>query len=79
MPSAFSIAATHLSTASDSTLRGEIDFHTENDAETSSILRSLRRFGGDVSIRRFEVTPTPSRRTRQPRSAFTWSVRAVRE
>ena len=78
MPSPFSIAAELLSGASDSTLRGEIDSHTENDAETSSILRSLRRFGGDLSIRYFEVTPAPSRRTRQSTFGFSWHVRAVR-
>ncbi len=78
MPSPFSIARTRLVNLSESTLREEIDSYTRNDAETSSILRSLRRFGGDLSISYFEVTPTPSRRTRQPTSAFTWSVRAVR-
>lgn len=78
MPSSFSIALARFSTLSDSALRKEIGSYTGNDAETSSILRSLRRFGGDLSIRYFEVTPRPSRRTRQPTSAFTWSVRAVR-
>jgi len=78
MPSAFSIARARLSTLSDSTLREEIGSYTGNDAETSSILRSLRRFGEDVSISYFEVTPAPSRRSRQPTSMFSWSVRAVR-
>ena len=78
MPNPFSIARARFSTVSDSTLREEIDYHTGNDAETSSILRSLRRFGEDLSIRYFEVTPTPSRRTRQLRPTFTWSIRAVR-
>ena len=78
MPSSFSIARARFSTLSDSTLREEIDYYTGNDAETSSILRSLRRFGEDLSIRYFEVTPTPSRRTRQLTPTFTWSIRAVR-
>ena len=78
MPSSFSIACARLSTGSDSTIREEIDYYTGNDAETSSILRSLSRFGEDLSIRYFEVTPTPSRRTRQLTPTFTWSVRAVR-
>ena len=78
MPSSFSIARTRFSNLSDSTLREEIGYHTGNDAETSSILRSLSRFGEDLSIRYFEVMPTPSRRTRQLTPTFTWSVRAVR-
>jgi hypothetical protein len=78
MPSSFSIAGTRVSSLSDSDLSEEIDFHTRNDAETSSILRSIRRFGEDVSIHYFEMTPKASRHSRQPTSAFTWSVRAVR-
>jgi len=78
MPSSFSIARARFSTLSDSTLREEIGSYTGNDAETASILRSLRRFGEDLSISYFEVSPTPSRRSRQPTSLFTWSVRAVR-
>jgi len=78
MPNSFSIARARFSTLSDSTLHEEIGSHTGNDAETASILRSLRRFGEDLSISYFEVSPTPSRRSRQPTSLFTWSVRAVR-
>ena len=78
MPSSFSIARTHFSNLSDSTLREEIGDHTGNDADTSSILRSLRRFGEDFSIRYFEITPNPRRRSRHHTAEFTWSVRAVR-
>ncbi|NNM06746.1 MAG: hypothetical protein HKO65_16750 [Gemmatimonadetes bacterium] len=78
MPSSFSITRARFLTLSDSTLREEIDYNTGSDAETSSILRSLRRFGEDLSIQYFEVTPTPSRRTRQLTPTFAWSVRAVR-
>ncbi|MEJ2204493.1 MAG: hypothetical protein P8170_10315 [Gemmatimonadota bacterium] len=46
--------------------------------ETSSILRSLRRFGEDASIQYYEVTPTPSRRTHYQAPAFAWTVRAMR-
>lgn len=78
MPTSFSITRSRLSVLSDPTLRDEIQTHTGNAAETSSILRSLDRFGQDPSIRYYEVTPTPSRRTYRPTSAFTWTVRAVR-
>ena len=78
MPSSFSIARDRCASLSDLTLQEEIASHTESDEETSSILRSIRRFGGDSSIRYFEMTPRASRRGRQPTSAFTWSVRGVR-
>jgi hypothetical protein len=78
MPNSFSIAGARFSNLSDSALRDEIGSHTSSEEETSSILRSLRRFGDDLSIRYFEVTPARSRHSRQPTSALTWSVRAVR-
>lgn len=78
MTGSFSIARERFSRLSDSNLREEIASHTGSDEETSSILRSLRRFGGDISIRYFEMTPMPGRRKRHPTSAYTWSVRAVR-
>jgi hypothetical protein len=78
MPSSFSISGTRFTSLSDSALREEVGSYTGNDEETSSILRSLRRFGEDVSIRYYEMTPKPSRHSRQSTSAFTWSVRAVR-
>lgn len=78
VPSAFSIARTRCSALSDANLREEIHAHTGSDTETSSILRSLQRFGGDLSIRYYEMTPTPSRRIHRATSAFAWTVTAVR-
>ncbi len=78
MPTSFSITRSRCSVLSDPSLRQEIHAHTGSDAETSSILRSLDRFGQDISIRYYELTPTPARRTYRPTSAFAWTVRAVR-
>ncbi len=78
MPSTFSIARSRCSVLSDPTLREEISSHTGSDAETTSILRTLERFGHDASVRYFELTPKPSRRTYQPTAAFAWTVTAVR-
>jgi hypothetical protein len=78
VPSAFSIDRSRCSALSDPTLRDEILAHTGSDDETASILRTLERFGGDVSIRYYEVVPTPSRRTYHSAVAFHWTVRAVR-
>ena len=61
----------------DPRLREEINRHTSSEAETSGILRSLERFGGDESIDRYEVTPEGSRRLRRSTQA-SWVVRAVR-
>jgi len=74
----FSIARSRCSALPAATLRAEIQSHTGNDAETSSILRSLERFGDDASIRYYEVTPTAGRRTYHAAAASTWTVRAVR-
>lgn len=62
----------------DPTLRDEIQGRTGSDAETSSILRSIERFGHDASIRYYELTPSPSRRTYQATPRFAWTVTAVR-
>lgn len=78
MPTSFSITRPHGPVLSDARLRDEIHAHTGSDTETSSILRSLDRFGQDLSIRYYEMTPTPARRTYRPTSAFAWTVRAVR-
>jgi hypothetical protein len=78
MPSPFSITQARCSALSDPSLREEIHEHTGSDLETSSILRSLRRFGEDASIQYYEVTPTPSRRTHYQAPAFAWTVRAMR-
>lgn len=78
MATSFSIARSDCSTLPAATLRAEIQSHTGNDAETSSILRSLERFGDDTSIRYYEVTPTEGRRVYYAASASVWTVRAVR-
>ena len=78
MSYSFTIARSRCSVVSDPALLEEIRGHTESDEEASSILRSLERFGGDPSIRHFEMTPKPSRRTYRDASAVTWSVTAMR-
>jgi hypothetical protein len=74
----FSIARSRFSALSAEALRAEVLSYTRSDAETSSILRSLERFGEDTSIVRYEVTPTSSRRTHHTGSLSAWTVRAVR-
>jgi hypothetical protein len=75
----FTIARSRRSVLSDAALLEEIRRHTETDGEASSILRSLERFGGDGSIRYFEITPKQSRRTYGDRHHLVaWSVTAVR-
>jgi hypothetical protein len=59
-------------------LREEIDRHTGNDAETSQILRSIERFGGDDSIRRYDISPQKGRRSERMTKTAAWNVRAVR-
>ena len=78
MSTSFSISRSRCSALSDSTLRAEIHSHTGSDDETSSILRSLQRFGEDPSISYYEVSSTTLRGARHaaPRSA--WTVRAMR-
>lgn len=78
MSHAFTIARSRCSVLSDPALREEIRRHTGTDGEASSILRSLERFGGDSSIRYFEMTPQQSRRTYGQPHLVAWSVTAVR-
>lgn len=78
MATSFSIARSRCSVLTDPSLREEIGTHTGSESETSAILRSLGRFGHDASVRYFEMTPKPSRRTYQSTSAFSWTVTAVR-
>lgn len=78
MVNAFSIDPSRCASISDPELRRQILAHTGSDAETSSILRSLERFGGDTSIRYFEITPRPTRRTYHGAPIVAWSVRAER-
>jgi hypothetical protein len=74
----FTIARSRCSVLSDPALLEEIRRHTETDGEASSILRSLERFGGDGSIRYFELTPKQSRRNYGRHPVVAWSVTAVR-
>ena len=78
MSQSFSIAGSRCSVASDPALLQEIRGHTASDEEASSILRSLERFGGDGSIRYFEMTPKQSRRSHGQHPVVAWSVTAVR-
>jgi hypothetical protein len=61
----------------DESLRNDIRAQTGSDAETSGILRSIERFGGDPSILRYEVSPKASSRFGGV-LAVAWTVRAVR-
>ena len=79
MANSFSIARSRCSVISDPGLREEIRGHTGSDDEASSILRSLERFGGDASVRFYEMTPQASNRTYRHARAVNWTVRAVRE
>lgn len=78
MPYAFTISRSRLSSLSALEIRSEINRHTGSDTETSSILRSIERFGGDATISRYEVDPKPGRGTRLGRARVAWTVRAQR-
>ena len=78
MPATFTIPRSRCAVLTDPTLRDEIQERTGSDAETSSILRSIERFGLDASIHHYELTPVPSRRTYQSEPGFSWTVTAVR-
>ena len=78
MPDPFSLSKFECSSLSDPGLRSEIARHTLSDAETSGILRSLERFGGDSSIERYEITPQKRGRFGGTTKSVAWHVRAVR-
>lgn len=78
MAQSFFIPRSRCSDLSRPDLREEIQSHTGSDAQTSSILRSLERFGQDKSIRYYEMTPTAVRRLYRTVPTFAWTVRAVR-
>lgn len=78
MSESFSLSKSECSPISDPSLRTEIFRHTGNEDETSRILRSLERFGGDASIVRYEITPRENGRFAQRVRTVAWSVRAVR-
>jgi hypothetical protein len=77
MAQPFNIPRTRCSLPPDPALRDEIQAHTDNATETSSILRSIERFGNDLSIRYYELTPTV-RRSHFHSASASWTVRAVR-
>jgi hypothetical protein len=77
MAQPFNLPRSRCSLLSDPALRREIQSHTGNETETSSILRSIERFGHDLSIRYYELTPTV-RRAHVHSVSASWSVRAVR-
>lgn len=78
MPDSFSLTQTRCAQLSDPALRHEIRDHTGSEEATSAILRSIDRFGGDASIRRFEITPTSRGYAGRGKKAVAWHVRAVR-
>jgi hypothetical protein len=78
MATAFSLAGARFATSPDVGLRDEIRAHTGSDAAVTAILRCIERFGGDPSIRHYEMTPTTNQRTYRGAAAVAWSVRAVR-
>lgn len=78
MTTSFFITRSQCSDLAKPELRNEIHSHTGSEAETSSILRSLERFGQDKSIRYYEMTPKPVRRLYHTVPTFAWTVRAVR-
>ncbi len=78
MPNAFTISRSHLFSTSDVDLRNEITGHTGSETETSSILRSIDRFGSDTSITGYQVHPSPARATRVVPARVAWTVHALR-
>ena len=73
----FTLPRARCALLSDPDLRQEIQSHTDNVMETSSILRSIGRFGHDLTIRYYELTPT-ARRAHFHSGSASWTVRAVR-
>lgn len=79
MPHTFTISNSLLHSASAVEIRQEINGHTSSDSETSSILRSIERFGDDATISRYEIEPRPARAFRKATPAVSWTVRALRD
>lgn len=79
MAQPFNILRSHCSLLTDPALREQVQAHTSDDGQTDSILRSIGRFGDDLSIRSFEMTPVARRSSYHRTSASaSWTVRAVR-
>lgn len=78
MAEVFSLAPQRCAVLSDPSLREEIMARTESREATEQILRSLRRFGVDPTIERFDVAPQAVRATVRIAATVAWSVKAVR-
>jgi hypothetical protein len=78
MSQPFTMPRAHVSNTEEPTLRREILAYTGCDEEASTILRGLERLGTDASIRYFEMTPQPNRRSYVGAPKITWSVKAIR-
>jgi hypothetical protein len=78
VPDSFSLTQSRCSHLSDPALRVEIRDHTGSEEATSAILRSIDRFGGDLSIHRFEITPSSRGYAGRGKNVVAWNVRAVR-
>lgn len=78
MPSAFYLSRARCTPLDDPALQAEIRHHTGSDAEATSILRSLERFGGDASIDEFLVSPAPDRGFSRLARTVVWNIRAIR-
>lgn len=76
-PQPFSLNRSRCAVLTDPNLRAEILVHTRSEVETTSILRSIGRFGDDHTVRYFDVTPVPRRGTHRIAPAA-WTVSAVR-
>jgi hypothetical protein len=78
MAQTFSISQTRIAAASHTALRDEVQSHTQNAVETSRILSAIQRFGGDPTIERFELIPSPARGFHGV-GGTSWKVRALRK
>lgn len=76
-PHPFNIQRSRCAVLTDPELRAEIFSHTRSEAETTSILRSIGRFGDDPSVRYYELTPVTGR-SRHRFASAAWTVSAVR-
>ena len=74
----FTLPQQHVAAADGDSLLHEVVSHTGSEDEAHCILRSLERFGSDVSIGYYQVTPRTVQRTYRGAPPVVWSVRAVR-
>lgn len=78
MMRSFTLRSPDLVAADGNSVLDEVLRHTGSEVEAHSILRSVERFGGDSSIRYFEVTPKTVQRTHRGAAPVSWTVTAVR-